>query len=256
MSNFGLTKLCAGVIGAGIGIYSANRYNCDNDYNDKDTIIEDIANKYNELVEKIANGTYDPDDLQDVDIPKEVEEEKEDGEATESVYNVIAPEKEDLEEVIDNTLDDVPELKFYPKKFLKSTVEAQNVLSAAYAELEEMDMLNESTEDIIDELQSISCMLSTAYQVGYKKALKYFSSQFNKLINRFDGNTRRLGLASTSFDTTRKEVIELCSDVVSMVMDFTSKLEETQKKKESGTTEYDTSFEIPIYKKGGSDGNN
>lgn len=149
-------RVGAAMLGSVMGVIGIITDN--NNEQNKNDIIEDLAERYNDLVESINNGTLDLESLEDVDVD-DTEETDED---EESAYE--APET-----------DDEPDIEYYPNNFINNCSALQNRIQNLYTDIESNNDYVSLEEDmLLTDLSGEVSMLCTAYQAKYSAGLKEY----------------------------------------------------------------------------------
>lgn len=234
MNIISIAKIAIGVSGAIFGVYASTK---STDESEKDLIIEDLANRYNELVEKINNGEIFDEDLEDMGYDDEDDEDDEDDDE----YKIIYEDEDDNEE-----------LAYYPGKYVHTIQNTQNTLSNSYSDLEKF--YNERNEEIptVDEnvLTNINAcvgMLGTAYQLGYMEGLVYYKKQL-------ETDTKILAKLKHIENQNMVELMRDIKTILEMTSDFMNHMlsDESDNDNEDENTEVDgiDNFVVPVHHKG------
>ena len=175
-------RIGAALVGIAAGVVSVIRD--EKEEVNKDEIIENLAEKYNELVESINNGTLDLDGLQDVEEPEEVEDEEDEKESDDE-YNELASDDANIE--------------YYPRKFIGEYEAVNNRIQNLYTDIENCndgEILFEEDE-LLEELNSAAAMLATAYQSRYINGISTYVGLIQskivdiRRISNYDSSVKR-----------------------------------------------------------------
>lgn len=222
------------VVGAVCGTYTAVKENTN-----KDDIIEDLSDRYNELVESINNGTLDTESMEDVDWNDDsTESEEDDKDEVELRLGAEIPE-------------DIPDLEYYPSKFIDECTGAQNRIQILYTDIENCnDGEIEFTEDqLLDQTNAEIAMICTAYQSAYSTGLALY---FDALTARVKA-IKKIRNYDSSIKNNKAFLVKDIEIILDSAKKFNDRLQLNMEKQlgESSETESDDDLTVPVYHKKG-----
>ena len=243
MNIVSLGKILIGVIGGGIGIYTSMK---DADSDNKDLIIEDLANRYNELVDKINNG--DLDDLEDVDF-NDFDYDDDDDDDDEIDDNEDEDDEEEYTILYDEE-DDNEELAYYPGKYVHTVQDIQTTLNKSYTDLEKYyrehdEEMPEIDDTTLTNINAYVGMLGTAYQLGYMDGLIYYKK-------KLEDDTKVLAKIKHIEDENMVTLMRDIKATLDMTCDFMNHMlveEDDEEEEDSQEVDGIDNFVVPVHHK-------
>lgn len=219
------------LIGTGLGVYSM--ISDVKEEETKDEIIEDLAARYNELVEAINEGTLDLDSLEDVDVEDEEDE-------TEDSVSYDAPEN-----------NDDPKINYYPGNFLEDCVGAQNRVQNLYTDIENCNdgYITFDEDALLEEVSSSIAMLCTAYQLKYIEGI---STYVTLLLSKIQ-DIRKISNYDSSVKANKNSLVHDINVVVESAdkLNKSLQLNRDEERQKAEAFEAEDEFVVPVFHKEG-----